>query len=722
MRTTTGRDSDRVEDNTTRRMTRIGFCAVVVGAVARLAWLAAVIPPGGESPNGASKSHRVAVCETEKPSVETGRLSAADLAALSAVCPVGLEALPQHLLPSGSPKARITGIRLASRAERPEVLRGALAAPRGEGDGWLVPPEEWYAPEDRAPIEPEPDALGVNDAELGSSSRVSVEKVEAESPAEAFPAPIDADAPGPERETLPSPPYAAEPVAATDAAAKIGPSLAPVGKEPATPSAAEPSFGETGIAAPLFDGPGPGAAPEPIVSAELLPKPPPAPRSSSTPAPSTGLTAAPSMGPSAGPHHGGRQAAEQARTAAGGRSADESHAELFARNSYPSALDCAECHQAIYDEWSVSSHAYAFVSPMFHVFEQKITDLSQGTVGYFCQRCHSPVATSLGYARTTPIGEMPVVAREGVTCVACHRVNQRFAKSNGERHLVPGDIYQPVYGGVGGDGVAEVIAQRDRFKVKLSDSEKSPGQAMHREGRFFDQLTRAEACTSCHQVAVHPGIKLEVVWEQYRQSPACEKGVTCQECHMGRVPGVASPLRDRAPIAEVGGQDASTTNRERSPTICLLRPRLLDRPPRHLPVQHKDGNALDGSTSGSPSTGGPAGAPTTSRTPSPTRGIEARSTSAWSPTVLERERTTDYDAREIIRRQPRAARQRSGDIRKDGDGERHQDRTGRTSARRRWRVAKTLKFDYVVTNIERGPQHPRPRRSALSRSSGPTSC
>jgi hypothetical protein len=41
-------------------------------------------------------------------------------------------------------------------------------------------------------------------------------------------------------------------------------------------------------------------------------------------------------------------------------------------------------------------------------------------------------------------------------------------------------------------------------------------------------------------VAVYPGIKLEVVWEQYRASPACKKGISCQDCHMGRIPGIPS--------------------------------------------------------------------------------------------------------------------------------------------------------------------------------------
>ena len=61
----------------------------------------------------------------------------------------------------------------------------------------------------------------------------------------------------------------------------------------------------------------------------------------------------------------------------------------------PRPASVPPCHEDIYHEWSISAHAYAAVSPMFHKFEQKLNDLSQGTVGYFCMRCHAPVATAL---------------------------------------------------------------------------------------------------------------------------------------------------------------------------------------------------------------------------------------------------------------------------------------------------------------------------------------
>jgi hypothetical protein len=217
-----------------------------------------------------------------------------------------------------------------------------------------------------------------------------------------------------------------------------------------------------------------------------------------------------------------------------------SRCEFVARELYPAAAECRACHEKIYDEWSVSSHAYAFVSPMFHRFEQKINDIASGTIGYFCYRCHSPAGTSLGLSRAAPIWNAPLVAREGVTCVACHRVREMYGKTNGERRIEPGDIHAPVYGTIGGDGVAAAVAQKDQLKVLTSPHETGPGQDMHALGVCFPQLGQSEFCASCHQVAVYPGIKLEVVWEQYRASPACKKGVSCQDCHMGRIPGVPS--------------------------------------------------------------------------------------------------------------------------------------------------------------------------------------
>lgn len=214
------------------------------------------------------------------------------------------------------------------------------------------------------------------------------------------------------------------------------------------------------------------------------------------------------------------------------------HADLFAKTLFPSATECAVCHQQIFDEWASSSHAYASISPMFHRFEDTINKLANGTIGYFCMRCHAPVATTVGHRRDEPIWDGPRVFREGVTCVACHHIEEITLKTNGERRIEPGTIVDPVTGAGSGEGVEAVHKYSDHFKVKTDPADARNGQLMHRRAFKFKEIAESTFCVSCHQVAVQPGIKLEVVWDQYRGSPAHREGTTCQDCHMGIVPGV----------------------------------------------------------------------------------------------------------------------------------------------------------------------------------------
>ena len=218
---------------------------------------------------------------------------------------------------------------------------------------------------------------------------------------------------------------------------------------------------------------------------------------------------------------------------------------------YPTAAQCGECHRQIYDEWSSSQHAYASISPMFHKFEQKFQELTQGTVGTFCVRCHQQVGTQLGEAREAPLWERTQISREGVTCITCHRVKEQYGKVNGERRVEPGKIYEPVYGSGENSVIKKVIAAKDTYSVKTSADGR--GNDIHAGMITNDQITKSEFCVSCHQVAVNLGIKLEIVWDQYRDSPARKAGVSCQNCHMGKVPGKPKGY-STAPSAVVGGK------------------------------------------------------------------------------------------------------------------------------------------------------------------------
>ena len=125
---------------------------------------------------------------------------------------------------------------------------------------------------------------------------------------------------------------------------------------------------------------------------------------------------------------------------------DANHAALFAEDRFPSATTCAPCHADIYREWSVSSHAYAQLSPVFNAMQAKVTKLTNGTNGDFCIRCHTPVGMNLEEPTFMSNLDRHPTSREGVTCIVCHRQDQAFGKISGRLPLVEGSLYEPVFG------------------------------------------------------------------------------------------------------------------------------------------------------------------------------------------------------------------------------------------------------------------------------------
>ncbi len=257
---------------------------------------------------------------------------------------------------------------------------------------------------------------------------------------------------------------------------------------------------------------------------------------------------------------------------------------------YPTAAQCGQCHKQIYEEWSSSQHAYASISPMFHKFEQKFQKLTQGTVGTFCVRCHQQVGTQLGEARESPLWARSQISREGISCITCHRVKESYGKVNGERRVEPGKIYEPVYGSGEKSVIKDVLADKETYSVKTSTDGR--GNDIHKGMITNDQITQSEFCVSCHQVAVNLGIKLEIVWDQYRDSPARKAGVTCQACHMGKVPGKPEGYAT-APSAVVGGKEINpgrkhANHRFIGPGYSIAHPGIFPHNPKAQSVSVED--------------------------------------------------------------------------------------------------------------------------------------
>ena len=263
----------------------------------------------------------------------------------------------------------------------------------------------------------------------------------------------------------------------------------------------------------------------------------------------------------------------------GTASASEEHLALFVEDRYPAAATCATCHPKHYKEWSVSQHAYAQLSPIYLSLNNKINELSNGSNGDFCLRCHNPVGANLGESSFASNLERHPTSREGITCIACHRINMTYNKVSGRLALVEGGLTDPVFGPEGNQGVEEVLEQPEKFRVETNPEK--PGRKIHNEAKVFDPIKSSTFCGSCHDVTLFNGFRLEEAFSEYRVSPAAAKGITCQDCHMGKIQGKVSGY-DEGPAAVVGDVPTKTQKAHKPP---VLRPRLSGDPSRHLPAQ-----------------------------------------------------------------------------------------------------------------------------------------
>jgi len=228
------------------------------------------------------------------------------------------------------------------------------------------------------------------------------------------------------------------------------------------------------------------------------------------------------------------------------------HAAALKEKQFPSAQLCASCHPRQFRQWSVSQHAYAQLSPIFLAMQNTSIREQSGTLGDFCIRCHTPVGMTLKESMTSGVIGRHLTSREGVTCVVCHRQNQNRGKVSGRVHLIKGDLTKTIYGPRGGRELKRVLARPNEYKVvtKMSES----GRHIHRRAKRFFALVTPKFCGTCHDVHLINGFRLEEALSEYRHSPAAKKGVTCQDCHMGKRPGKVSGY-DYGPAATVGEVD-----------------------------------------------------------------------------------------------------------------------------------------------------------------------
>ena len=217
--------------------------------------------------------------------------------------------------------------------------------------------------------------------------------------------------------------------------------------------------------------------------------------------------------------------------------AEEEHQALLLENRFPSATTCRPCHPGHYREWSVSAHAYAQMSPVFNAMHGTILKQTNGTNGDFCIRCHTPVGMNLKEPEFMSNIDRHPTSREGVTCIACHRLKNAYGKVSGRLAIVEGDIFDPVYGPTGDRELKRVI---ESGEYNVNTERGKAGRAIHTGAIKLDQMRTSGFCATCHDVNLVNGFRLEEAFSDYKTSPASGKGVSCQDCHMGKEPGKPS--------------------------------------------------------------------------------------------------------------------------------------------------------------------------------------
>ena len=252
------------------------------------------------------------------------------------------------------------------------------------------------------------------------------------------------------------------------------------------------------------------------------------------------------------------------------------HAKLFVENDYPSATTCATCHPKHYKEWSVSQHSYAQLSPVYLSFSSFTNEITSGTNGDFCFRCHTPIGANLNEDPFMSNLDRHPSSREGITCIVCHRMTKTYNKRSGRLAIQKGDLLAPVYGPSGGEELKRVLDNTDEYRVVTEKGK--PGRKIHTKAIKFEAISSSTFCGQCHDVTLLNGFRLEEAFSEYRTSPAAAKGITCQDCHMGKEQGVPSGYEE-GPAAVVGGKKTTprklTSHIFAGPDYSVIHPGLF---------------------------------------------------------------------------------------------------------------------------------------------------
>jgi hypothetical protein len=189
------------------------------------------------------------------------------------------------------------------------------------------------------------------------------------------------------------------------------------------------------------------------------------------------------------------------------------------------------CHEQITREWEVSAHRYAAKDPSFRAVQRVMGEQNGPESTRYCGGCHDPISLFSG-SKNLSQDELtnPTGLDEGVSCIACHGIQETDVKGN----------------------AAYVMSQPARYLFELDgDSTLRPVRdfliraypRQHVESLQHRRFKSPEFCAACHKQFIDKEInnvgwvQLQNQYDNWRKSrwnhPGdARKTVECRECHM----------------------------------------------------------------------------------------------------------------------------------------------------------------------------------------------
>ncbi len=210
----------------------------------------------------------------------------------------------------------------------------------------------------------------------------------------------------------------------------------------------------------------------------------------------------------------------------------------FKLTDFSSAEACESCHPDQYNQWKGSMHAYAFIDPVNTIgMESTIADVGAEELGTFCVDCHSPIGALTG---ETPAGfdkeNVDPLVKEGINCDVCHLMEKQSVTAS-DRAIYHYDVSGKQYGSI---------------------MDPMPNSFHPSEGKLF--YSQSEACLPCHDFINKTGLRTEITYTEWQESPFSAMGRECQDCHMETYSGqaaVGGPQRDNLHRHDMVGVDVA---------------------------------------------------------------------------------------------------------------------------------------------------------------------